>query len=75
MTRRPLVLASLLFASISYTWAADARLIGGLTDTQEKPVSGAKFRLSVVAGQTTKSFVIEDLLGANPGRPGVPTFL
>lgn len=36
MTPRPLVIASLLFASISYTRAAGARLTGRLTDMQEK---------------------------------------
>ncbi|MBV9677688.1 MAG: carboxypeptidase regulatory-like domain-containing protein, partial [Acidobacteriaceae bacterium] len=43
MIPQPLVIASLLFASIFYTWAADARSTGRLTDTQEKPVSGATY--------------------------------
>jgi hypothetical protein len=55
MPARPLAIASLLFVSICYAFAADARLTGRLTDTQEKPVSGAKLRLSVVSVQTTMS--------------------
>ena len=43
MIPQPLVIASLLFVSISYTWAAEARSTGRLTDTQEKPVSGATY--------------------------------
>ena len=36
MTPRPLVIASLLFASISYTRAADARFTGRVSHMQEK---------------------------------------
>jgi hypothetical protein len=43
MTPRPVVIASLLFASIFSTWAADVRSAGQLTDPQEKPVSGATY--------------------------------
>ncbi|MBV8571881.1 MAG: carboxypeptidase regulatory-like domain-containing protein, partial [Acidobacteriaceae bacterium] len=40
MTLRPLVIASLLFASVVCTLAASAPPTGRLTDTQENPVSG-----------------------------------
>ena len=42
--------APLLFASICGAWAADGRISGRLTDTQDRPVAGAKLRLVSAIG-------------------------
>ena len=53
MTLRPSVAASLFFASIWCAWAADGRISGRLTDTQDKPVAGAKLRLTATSDAKT----------------------
>jgi hypothetical protein len=45
-----LVAASLLIASISCAWAANESISGHVTDTQDKPVAGAKLRLTLAGG-------------------------
>jgi hypothetical protein len=53
MTVRPSVAASLFFASIWCAWAANGRISGRLTDPQDKPVAGAKLRLTATTGAKT----------------------
>jgi hypothetical protein len=50
VTSRLSAVASMLFSSIWCAWAADGAISGRLTDTQAKPVAGAKLRLSASSG-------------------------
>jgi hypothetical protein len=44
---------SLVFASIWCAWAANGRISGRLTDPQNKPVTGAKLRMTAISGAKT----------------------
>ncbi len=48
------MIASLLISSLWCAWAADGRISGRVTDTQNKPVAGARLRLTTASGGEPK---------------------
>lgn len=53
MNPRLSAVLSMLFASIWCAWAADGRISGQITDTQDRPVAEATLRLSLPGGEAT----------------------
>jgi hypothetical protein len=62
--------ASLLFAAIWCAWGADGRISGRLTDTQDRPVAGAKLRLTPARGGAANQIASDD--GGGFVFPSVP---